>query len=98
MNVPSRCIAKSGGAQSTVTSDSMVQTESGDQGVKHAALAAEAGLELRASELVIFGISRTGTLMQASQTAGIDLPLKILGRQDGESRTRLSRNEAPPPS
>jgi len=45
--------------------------------IDHAAGAAEVGLTLRPTELIIFGNARGGApLMQASQTVGIDLPLK----------------------
>jgi len=47
--------------------------------IDHAAGAREAGLELRATEVIIFGNARGGTpLMQGNQNAGIDLPLKAL--------------------
>ena len=62
--------------------------------VDHAAGAEEAGLELRPTNLIIFGNARGGTpLMQASQTAGIDLPLKMLVWQDAAGKTWLSYNE-----
>ena len=62
--------------------------------IDHAAGAAEAGLELRPTELIIFGNARGGTpLMEASQTAGIDLPLKTLVWQDPAGKTWLSYNE-----
>src|SRR6266567_2160314 len=62
--------------------------------IDHAAGAREAGLELRPAEVIIFGNARGGTpLMQASQTAGIDLPLKALVWQDEEGKTWLSYNE-----
>src|ERR1700730_12876467 len=62
--------------------------------VDHAAWAAEAGLHLRPTSLVIFGDARGGTpLMQASQTAGIDLPLKVLVWQDTAGKTWLSYND-----
>ena len=62
--------------------------------IDHAAGAAEAGLELRPTELIIFGNARGGTpLMEASQTAGIDLPLKALVWQDAAGKTWLSYNE-----
>ncbi|HWX17997.1 MAG TPA: DUF302 domain-containing protein, partial [Chthoniobacterales bacterium] len=62
--------------------------------IDHAAGAAEAGLELRPTELIIFGNARGGTpLMEASQTAGIDLPLKALVWQDPAGKTWLSYNE-----
>jgi uncharacterized protein (DUF302 family) len=47
--------------------------------VDHAAGAAEVGLPLRPTELLIFGNAKAGTpLMQLDQTVGIDLPLKAL--------------------
>ena len=62
--------------------------------VNHAALAAEAGLELRPTEVIFFGNPRGGTpLMQASQTVGIDLPLKALVWQDAAGKTWISYNE-----
>src|ERR1700736_146432 len=62
--------------------------------IDHAAGAAEAGLELRPTNLIIFGNARGGTpLMQASQTAGIDLPSKVLVWQDAAGKTWLSYNE-----
>jgi uncharacterized protein (DUF302 family) len=60
----------------------------------HAAGAAEVGLSLRPTELIIFGNARGGTpLMQASQTTGIDLPLKALVWEDAAGKTWLSYNE-----
>ena len=62
--------------------------------IDHAAGAAQAGLPLRPTEVVIFGNARGGTpLMQASQTAGIDLPLKCLVWQDETGKTWLSYND-----
>jgi uncharacterized protein (DUF302 family) len=62
--------------------------------INHAALASEAGLSLRPTEVVIFGNPRGGTpLMQASQTIGIDLPLKALVWQDAAGEIWLSYNE-----
>jgi uncharacterized protein (DUF302 family) len=62
--------------------------------IDHAAGAAEAGLPLRPTELLIFGNARGGTpLMQAEQTIGIDLPLKALVWQDASGETWLSYND-----
>jgi uncharacterized protein (DUF302 family) len=62
--------------------------------IDHAAGAAEAGLDLRPTDLIIFGNARGGTpLMQTSQSIGIDLPLKALVWQDAEGKTWLSYNE-----
>ncbi len=60
--------------------------------VDHAAGAAEVGMQLRPTELLIFGNARGGTpLMQASQVAGIDLPLKALVYQDAAGKYRHER-------
>jgi uncharacterized protein (DUF302 family) len=62
--------------------------------IDHAAGAAEAGLPLRPTEVLIFGNARGGTpLMQAMQTIGIDLPLKALVWQDESGSTWLSYND-----
>src|SRR6516164_462738 len=51
--------------------------------IDHARGAAEAGLTLRPTELIIFGNARGGTpLMQSVQTIGLDLPLKALVWED----------------
>jgi uncharacterized protein (DUF302 family) len=55
--------------------------------VDHAAAAQKVDLALRPTELLIFGNPRTGTpLMQASQSMGLSLPLKVLVWQDAESK------------
>ena len=62
--------------------------------IEHAAGAASAGLELRPTEVVIFGNPKGGTaLMQDRQTAGIDLPLKALVWQDADGKIWLSYND-----
>ena len=62
--------------------------------IDHAAGAAEVGLTLPPTELIIFGNARGGTpLMQAAQTVGIDLPLKALVWEDVSGKTWLSYNE-----
>ena len=62
--------------------------------VDHAAGAAEVGLPLRPTEVLIFGNAGGGTpLMQAMQTTGIDLPLKALVWQDESGKTWLSYND-----
>ena len=63
--------------------------------IDHAAGAAEVGLTLPPTELIIFGNARGGTpLMQSVQTVGIDLPLKALVWEDAAGKTWLSYNEA----
>lgn len=62
--------------------------------IDHSAGAKKVGLVLRPTNLIVFGNARGGTpLMQASQTAGIDLPLKVLVWQDAANRTWISYNE-----
>ena len=62
--------------------------------IDHAAGAAEVGLSLRPTELLIFGNAKGGTpLMQSVQTIGIDMPLKILIWQDEAGDTWLSYND-----
>jgi uncharacterized protein (DUF302 family) len=62
--------------------------------IDHAAGAAQVGLTLRPTGLIIFGNARGGTpLMQSAQTVGIDLPLKALVWQDAKNQTWLSYNE-----
>jgi uncharacterized protein (DUF302 family) len=62
--------------------------------IDHAAGAAAAGLSLRPTEVLIFGNARAGTpLMEATQTIGIDLPLKVLVWRDENGATWLSYND-----
>jgi uncharacterized protein (DUF302 family) len=62
--------------------------------IDHAAGAASVGLALRPTTLIMFGNPKGGTpLMQAAQTAGIDLPLKALIWQDEGGGVHLSYND-----
>lgn len=62
--------------------------------IDHGAGAVGAGLELRPTVVVIFGNPKAGTpLMQAGQTAGIDLPLKALIWEDERGGTHLTYND-----
>ena len=62
--------------------------------VDHAAGAAEVGLSLRPTAVLIFGNAKGGTpLMQSNQTMGIDLPLKALVWEDASGNTWLSYND-----
>ena len=62
--------------------------------IDHAAGAAAAGLSLRPTEMLIFGNATAGTpLMEATQTIGIDLPLKVLVWRDENGATWLSYND-----
>jgi uncharacterized protein (DUF302 family) len=62
--------------------------------VDHAAGAAQVGMELRDTLLLIFGNPRGGTpLMIANQTAGIDLPVKALAWEDADGAVWLAYND-----
>ena len=62
--------------------------------IDHAAGASSVGQQLRPTMLVIFGNPAAGTpLMQAAQTAGIDLPLKALIWQGVDGATYLTYND-----
>jgi uncharacterized protein (DUF302 family) len=62
--------------------------------VDHAAGATAVGMQLRPTELLIFGNARGGTpLMQANQVAGIDLPLKALVYEDGSGKVWLAYDD-----
>jgi uncharacterized protein (DUF302 family) len=62
--------------------------------IDHAAGAASVGESLRPTEVLIFGNPKAGTpLMQAEQTIGIDLPLKVLVWQDAAGAVWLSHND-----
>jgi uncharacterized protein (DUF302 family) len=62
--------------------------------IDHAANAASAGEILRPTQLLIFGNPAVGTpLMEANQTAGIDLPQKFLAWEDADGQTYLGYND-----
>ncbi len=61
--------------------------------IDHSGEAAKAGLEMRPTELLIFGSPKAGTpLMIAAPTLALDLPLKALVWQDAEGKVWLSAN------
>lgn len=63
--------------------------------IDHAGNAAEVGMPLRPTELLVFGNPRGGTpLMQDRQTSGIDLPVKALAWQDADGRVWVTYNDA----
>ena len=58
--------------------------------VDHGGHAGKAGLELRPTQVLLFGKPSLGTqLMQADQTIAIDLPSKALAWQDADGVVRL---------
>ena len=62
--------------------------------INHAAGAEKAGLQLRPTELLIFGNPKVGTpLMICSQTAALDLPQKALAYKDESGQVWLVYND-----
>lgn len=58
--------------------------------IDHAAAAEANGLSLRPTVLVMFGNPKLGTpLMQSRQTAGLDLPLRVLVWQDASGAAQV---------
>jgi len=61
--------------------------------VDHGGEAAKVGLQMRPTQLLIFGNPKAGTpLMVAAPTSAIDLPLKALAWQDAQGKVWLSHN------
>ncbi len=61
--------------------------------LNHQANADSVGLDLNPTCIIMFGNPKLGTpLMQNSQTAGLDLPQKILVRQNNEGIVTISYN------
>jgi uncharacterized protein (DUF302 family) len=62
--------------------------------IDHAAAAAAVGMQLRPTQLLIFGSPRGGTpLMQDRQESGIDLPLKALVWEDQDGSVWVTYND-----
>lgn len=62
--------------------------------IDHAELAHKKGLELRPTELILFGNPEIGTrLMQDRQLAAIDLPMKVLVWEDEQGQVRIACND-----
>jgi len=62
--------------------------------IDHADNALKEGMQLRPTELMIFGNPKAGTvLMQDKQSIGIDLPIKALAWQDEAGKIWLSYND-----
>jgi uncharacterized protein (DUF302 family) len=61
--------------------------------VDHSGEADKAGLKMRPTKLLIFGSPKAGTpLMLAAPSIAIDLPLKILVREDDDGKVWVSYN------
>jgi uncharacterized protein (DUF302 family) len=62
--------------------------------VDHSGEAEKVGLEMRPTQLIIFGSPKAGTpMMIAFPTLAIDLPLKALVWQDAEEKVWISYND-----
>ncbi len=62
--------------------------------INHTAGAKKAGMQLRPTELLIFGNPKIGTLlMQCKQSAALDLPLKALAYEDENGQVWLAYND-----
>lgn len=62
--------------------------------VNHAKGAASVDLELRPTEVLIFGNPKVGTpLMQCAQSVAIDLPQKMLAWEDADGQVYLGYND-----
>jgi uncharacterized protein (DUF302 family) len=62
--------------------------------VDHDVNAAQVNMSLRPTELLIFGNANGGTpLMQATQTVGIDLPLKALAWEDANGKVWITTSD-----
>lgn len=58
--------------------------------IDHAAGAAKVGKELRPTQLLIFGNPKVGTaLMSSSQSAGLDLPIRVAAWEDAQGQVWL---------
>jgi uncharacterized protein (DUF302 family) len=61
--------------------------------IDHSGEAEKAGMQMHPAKLVIFGSPRAGTpLMIASPSIAIDLPLKVLVREDAAGKVWVSYN------
>ena len=62
--------------------------------IDHAAAAAKVGEQLPPTVLLVFGNPKLGTpLMRCAPSAGIDLPLKALVRDDGKGHVTLTYSD-----
>lgn len=58
--------------------------------VDHADAADHVGLNLRPTQVLIFGNPKVGTrLMQANQTIGIELPMRVLAGEDADGQVHV---------
>lgn len=85
---------------SVVTTADKLEAALNEKGMKimnridHAAGAESAGMDLRPTELVIFGNPKVGTpLMQCAQSVAVDLPQKALIWEDENGQVWLGYND-----
>lgn len=61
--------------------------------VDHSGEAAKVGMQMRPTQLLIFGSPKAGTpVMQATPSVAIDLPLKALVAEDGQGKVWITYN------
>ncbi|NNE84429.1 MAG: DUF302 domain-containing protein, partial [Alphaproteobacteria bacterium] len=59
--------------------------------VDHAAGATAVGAQLRPTQMLMFGNPKLGTpALQAAQTSGVDLPMRVVVYQDEAGQVRLA--------
>lgn len=62
--------------------------------IDHSGAAKAAGLEMRPTQVIIFGNPKGGTpIMNAAPSAALDLPLRVLVAQDASGRTQVTFND-----
>jgi uncharacterized protein (DUF302 family) len=62
--------------------------------IKHSDAAAKVGIELRKTELILFGNPKVGSpLMKCQQSVAIDLPQKALIWEDDNAKVWISYND-----
>jgi uncharacterized protein (DUF302 family) len=62
--------------------------------IDHSGEAEKAGLQMRATKVLIFGSPKAGTpVMQATPSIAIDLPLKALVAEDAQGKVWITYNE-----
>lgn len=62
--------------------------------IKHSEAAGKVGIELRETELIIFGNPKVGSpLMKCQQSVALDLPPKALIWEDDQARVWISYND-----
>lgn len=62
--------------------------------VDHAAGAEKVGAELRPTQMLMFGNPKLGTpAIQASQTMGLDLPLRVVAWEDADGKVHVAYHD-----